>query len=209
MAKSFIEIIQDLFKGKGHAGSPAVVSSQTANLASISTPSSLDLVYDLVHERIVAQKEQRISLDVKINFILSYATALVSASLILQAVLLTLHRTSGSLLFSLVPFFPAQIVSTILLLSLLVFYIITVVLGIFAYKPRTYFQVPEPMEIYQQWVNKEEAETKQEMTRLMVKAYQDNAVELNKKVRLIDYALATLFVEAFLLVPLIIIQVVS
>lgn len=200
-------IIQGFFIKKRTRNLAIDQASSTA--ISQTTSSSLNLVYDLIHDRLVTQKDQWTALDTKINFILSYATALVSASLVLQAVLLTLRSAHGSPLFTIDLLLPAQLLAILVLIALLVFYIITVILGIFAYKPRSFRFTPEPEEIFRKWLDKEEIQTKQVMTEEMVKVFSLNEIGIYKKVRMIDYALATLFVEAFLLVPLIALQVVS
>lgn len=208
MTQGLSEIVQRLFSKKrtGHLFIDQTPSSSSGSQATLS---SLNLVYDLIHERLVAQRDQWATLDVKINFILSYATALVSASLVLQAVLLTLRSAHGTPLLTVDLLLPAQLLAILVLIALLVFYIITVILGIFAYKPRTFHFVPEPKEIFQRWLNEEEARTKQVLAEEMIEVFNLNEVGIYKKVRMIDYALATLFVEAFLLVPLIALQVVS
>lgn len=157
---------------------------------------SLDLIFLLTKERVNAQFQQVNALDSKANFMLGSSTALISAALVLQSVLLP--QTNNYLPAKLIPTYcPTNTLLQILpLLILLALYLTTIVTTFLAYKIRWYKQAPEPSELYRNYLHREESSTKAEVFRAMVEAYKENDKVIRSKVLWIKISFILLSFEA-------------
>jgi hypothetical protein len=140
---------------------------------------SLDLLLELIKDRIAVQRWQSSSFDSKANFVLGSATALISAALILQAVLVQI-RSQTALLPS-CPLVIHQSLRLLPLLALLVAYLATMLAAFFAYIVREYKHTPDLDELYNNHLNREERETKLEVCRAMLDVYKENDKIINNK----------------------------
>src|SRR5205085_10814142 len=93
-------------------GSPPESSKKEYNFP------SLDLIFELTKESITAQREQANALDSKANFVLGSATALISAALVLQAVLLSSLNTPLHQQSAVLPFYCSLLTTNMFLRSL-------------------------------------------------------------------------------------------
>lgn len=171
---------------------------------------SLDMAFDLTRELLAAQMERIDGLDAKANLALVSATAVVSAALLLQALLLPSH--SYSVCSVLIPGFvhalPLLVKRALPVLPLLITYLGVVITASYAYRVRDYQQVPTPRTLLDKYIDKPVDHTKALLFRAMVEAYEANEFEIKKKVVWIDYALLILVLETGLLVLLLLFQVV-
>jgi hypothetical protein len=167
---------------------------------------SLDLIFELTKERLAGQMQQVSNLDTKANFVLGSATALISAAVVLQAVLITPQTTAlpaQSQPITL-PFYcplPSdKFLRALPLLMLLLVYLLVVLIAYLSYKIRVYKQVPEPGELYKTYLYKHESDTKAEVFRAMLDAYKANDHTIRDKVTRLKAAFILLGCEAISLV---------
>ena len=151
---------------------------------------SLTLIFDVTKERIISQLTQAQSLDSKANFILGSATALVSASLVIQAVLLTPHT---SILIN-------KFLESLPLLILLISYLLVMIMAFLAYKVNNYKGVANPEKLYEYYLDKPEDTTKADIFRVMVEAYKHNEKVIKKKGKFVNCSFFALGSEVFVLV---------
>lgn len=170
-------------------------------------PSSLDLVFDLVRERVVNQHERLTALDTKVNYTLGGATALVSTALVLQSLLLP-HTNSDCSVFipHILYVLPLPIRRAIPLLPLLVTYLATVVTGVYSYRVRSIPRVPDPKRLAIFFLYQEENHTKKVVLRDMVNAFEQNEKLIFMKARVTNIAFILLVAESFALVLLLLYQ---
>ncbi len=140
---------------------------------------SLDLLFELIKDRIAVQRWQANSFYSKANFVLGSATALMSAALILQTVLLQMHPQAAGLLFC--PLFIHQSLRLLPLLALLVVYFATMLCAFFAYLVREYKYAPDLDELYKNYLNRDERSTKLEVFKSTLYVYKENDEIINNK----------------------------
>lgn len=133
---------------------------------------SLDLLFELVKDRIAVQRWQVGGLDNKANFVLGSATALISAALLLQAVLIQIRSQTAWLPSCPLPLH--QSLRLLPLLALLVVYLATMLSAFFAYIVREYKYPPDLDELYHSYLHREEKNTKLEVLRAMLDVYKEN-----------------------------------
>ncbi len=170
---------------------------------------SLNLIFELLKDRIALQWQQVNALDNKANFILLSATTIVSAALVLQAVLLTPQTTPTSQTISLPLYCPAysnRILQSLPLLILLAVYLSVMLTAYLAYKIREYKQAPEPDELFKYLVE-EEDRTREAVTRAMLEVCKSNALTYKNKVFRVKIAFILLACEAVALVAYLLFQV--
>jgi len=172
---------------------------------------SLDLAFVLTKELIAAQLQDVNASDSKASFAFGAGTAIVSAALILQSLLLPSHSHSSCSV--LIPSFlsflhslPTLLKKAIPLFPLLTAYIVVVITAFNAYRTRNYKQVPEPRTFLAD-LDKTEQDCKNEMFPEMVDAYECNKKVLEKKADWIDRALVSLVLETVGLALLVLYQV--
>jgi hypothetical protein len=179
---------------------------------------SLDLAFDLAKDRVAGQLEQVDALDTKANFILGSATTLLAAALVLQAVILTVQKSSpaqqvasSSTRTPIQPSFCSLITNKPLAFSpfviLLIIYLILMAISFAAYRLRAYQHTPDPETIYKKYLTEDATKTKAFIFRAMVAVYQENKKTIDRKVFWISTAFIALGVEVVALVLILFIQV--
>jgi ABC-type multidrug transport system fused ATPase/permease subunit len=168
-------------------------SNQPDKLPDFSNLKSIDLIFDLVKGRSALQMDQADKLDTKAYSVMTSATALVSAALILQAVLPALSSSTH------ISFFNQALQLTPLAL-LLAAYLAVMITAILAYKLRQYAQTPNPMTLFQNYLDKPELYTKAKVLRSTVEDYKKNEEEINKKIKWNTWAIRVLWVQTILFV---------
>ncbi len=170
---------------------------------------SLNLIFDLLKDRIALQWQQTNALDNKANFILVSATALVSAALVLQAVLLTPQTAPVSQITSLPFYCPTstnRILHSLPLLILLAVYLFVMLSAYLAYQIRVYKQAPEPDELFKYLID-EEDKTMEAVTRAMLEVCKSNNLTIRSKVLRVKIAFILLGFEVLALVAYLFFQV--
>ena len=152
---------------------------------------SLDLAFTLTKELIASQLEDVNALDTKASFALGSGTAVVSAALVLQSLLLPSHPHLSCSIFipnflSFLRLLPPLLKKSLSLFPLLFTYFLVVFSSSNAYKTRDYKRVPKPRSFLDN-LDKTEQECKNEMFPEMVAAYEWNQKEAEKKAKWIDY----------------------
>lgn len=170
---------------------------------------SLELVFDLVKERITAQLMQVDGLDNKANFIKGAATGLVSIAFVLQSVLLAAHPQSYC--STIIPIFihtlPPLLKRAIPLLPLLITFLIVIYTSHKSYKIDNYHEVPaNPRVLFNSYLEEELAATKIDILDRMVINYEKNKEKIDCKARWVNHALFWLEIEAVALVALLLYQ---
>jgi hypothetical protein len=165
---------------------------------------SLNLVFDLTKERIKGQGEQVKAVDDKANFIFVSSTALVSASLVLQSVVVkSSPNQPTSSAYCPMPtngFLSTTLLNTILILVLLLVYISVIITAYLAYKNRKFGFIPEPDELYSTYLRKEQNVTKEHVLQVMRSAYNMNEKTIDSKVFCLKLAFILLICEVIVLV---------
>lgn len=154
---------------------------------------SLELVFDLVKDRHSVQMDQSDKLDTKAYSIMTSATALVSAALVLQAVLPSLQS------FPKLPI-TGMILQVIPLALLLATYLGVMVTAIAAYKLRKFYYSPDPDALYQDYLQKSERYTKAKVLRAVIEDYRRNEKEIDRKITWNRWAIRALWTETILFV---------
>jgi hypothetical protein len=170
------------------------------------TLASLDFIFDLVKERMVAQLARIDGLDNKANFIMGAGTALVSIALTLQAAVLTSH-TSGyctPIIPTFIHVWPPLLRHAIPLLPLIITYIIVIYLSQKAYKIDSYHDIPANPDALYTYLeqNQDVATIKVDIYDRMRVNFTKNEEKINAKARWIQYALWLLELEGISLVLL-------
>jgi hypothetical protein len=165
---------------------------------------SLDLIFEFTKERISNQKEQVTALDNRVNFVLGSATTVVSAALILQAVLLSSHNLVQ---LSYCAIFVNQFLKVLPLLVLLFLYLLVMLTAFLGYKIRYYKQVPDPNELYRTYLRKEKNVTKAEVFRAMLEAYNENIKTIKNKAIWVKTAFFLFIFEVIVLTVVLLVQV--
>ena len=166
----------------------------------------LPLAFDLIRERFYAQKERLNALDTKANFALTAATGLVSAGLVLQSLLLPHpHSVCSIYIPNFFHSFPILVKRALPLLPLLITYLIVMIIGYRAYKTRILSDVPTPRSLAD-FLPDPDYYIKAIVLSTMIEAYEENAIELNHKALLVDWAFRFLVLESAMLVLLLLYQ---
>ena len=155
-------------------------------------------VFTLSKEVLDSQLEQADKLDGKADSTQISATALVSAALVLEAVLITLN---GSLLI--------RIIQIALLLALLVIHVVVVINASNAYRIADYQGLANPETLRTRYLDMPDKVTKKALLKAMTYAYQENEKINDKKVKLIDRAINWRTAEAAILVVVLLTQIIS
>lgn len=178
---------------------------------------SLDLLFELGKQRMSDQMDQINALDTKANFIIGSATTLLSAALVLQAVILTIQKSSSSQTTSLAHtgainsfFYCSSLLKSglqiIPILTFFVVYLILMVVSFFAYRLRAYQLVPDLEIAYQKYINTNPIDTKAIVFRAMVEVYKNNKSTIQRKVFWLSTAFIFLGIEAAILVLVLLVQ---
>jgi len=172
---------------------------------------SLDLIFELTKECIAAQREQANALDSKANFVLGSATALVGADLVLQAVLVASPSTPLHPQSAVLPFYCSLLTTSVFsrslpLLALLIVYFATTLSACLAYMVRGYRYAPNPTELYQSYLSREERSTKAEVFRAMLEAFKENDKILRKRLFWVRTAFIAFGCEVVMLVLVLLVQ---
>lgn len=167
--------------------------NQPEKLPDFSNLHSLDLIFDLVKDRSTVQMDQSDKLDAKAYSVMTSATALVSAALVLQAVLPSLQPSPHISVFN-------EVLQLILLVLLLAAYLTVMITAILAYKLRKYYQTPNPIVLYQNYSDKPERYTKAKVLRSVVEDYKKNEEENDDKIKWNKWAIRALWAETILFV---------
>lgn len=174
---------------------------QTETSVDVSEFHSLEFIFELVKERIAIQMDQVDKLDTKAYSIMTSATALVSAALVLQAVLPSLqashHISIGDQILQIIP-----------LILLLLAYLATMIASIVAYKLRKYRRSPDPVVLYQNYLKEQESYTKAKVLRSLLDDFQENEKEIDKKINWNKRSIISLWSETILFVAFLIFNVV-
>ncbi len=147
---------------------------------------SLDLLFELTKERNKIQLEQTDKLDSKAITVLTSATAIVSAALILQAVLQPSPNTS--LVYTLLQRLPIAL--------LMIFYLLAMIAGLTELMIRTYKLTPDPSRLYERYLMKHPEYTKAKVYKSMVDDYNVNEDKIEDLVYWIKMAIVALWIEA-------------
>ncbi|HEU5230456.1 MAG TPA: hypothetical protein VFU49_21730 [Ktedonobacteraceae bacterium] len=140
---------------------------------------SLDLLFELIKDRIAVQRWRASDFDSKANFLLGAGTALMSAALLLQSVLLQTRPQAA--MFPFCPLLIHQSLRLLPLLVLLVVYLATMLCAFFAYIVREYKYAPDLGELYNRSLKREERSTKLEALRDLIDVYKENDKIINNK----------------------------
>jgi hypothetical protein len=160
---------------------------------------SLNLIFDLTKERIENQRERVNALDSKANFTLISATTLISAALVIQTA--GPSKASPGFIFPSYCFINNnRLLNALPLLLLLFFYLCVLFTAYLAYKNRIYKYVPEPDELLNTYLVKEEEITKAEVFEAMRFAYNHNERTIKNKASRLELAFILLGCEAITLV---------
>lgn len=162
---------------------------------------SLDIVLDLMKERMAGQSDQITALDTKANTILGIATTIIATALVLQAVLLAApaaHLSSIAYGFSQKG-----------LVVLLFIYLVTMLTAAFSgYWVSNYQRVPEPAQLLT-YVAKPSQETKETIVGSMAQAFERNKRIIKRKVWGTRIAMITFGCEVAALVIILALQAFS
>jgi hypothetical protein len=151
---------------------------------------SLDILFDHTKERNKAQLEQTDKLDNKAITVLTSASAIVSAALILQAVLPPLSNISPIMKF----------LTELPLMLLLVIYLTTMCGGLIVLMVHTYKLTPDPVRLYEEYLFKDENFTKAKLLKSMIDDYKDNKPRVDNQAYWVKYAIVAIWIEAVLFV---------
>jgi hypothetical protein len=169
---------------------------------------SLDFAFNIIKEFITAQLQGVDALDTKANFAIGAATGVLSAALIFQPSLFTLHNHSSC--SAIIPGFihalPLLLRKALPLLILLCIYLFVMILFFAAYKIRDFQQVPEPKHFLQN-LHLTVQDAQESMIAAMVAAHEHNKKESEKKARAINTALMGVGAETLVLGLLLLYQV--
>lgn len=168
---------------------------------------SLDLAFEISQNLIVAQQQRINAIDTKANFVFGAATGLVGTGLIMQSVLLTNYSQavcSGTLKF--LNILPLSVQRSLPLLLLLFVYIVVLYFAYISYKVRDFHETPDLSVILQDYLDKDERETKAVVFQSMVNAYERNEYLISKKAAYTNSAFVFLMIEAAMFVVLIVFQ---
>lgn len=201
LPNSFKNVLRPLLnrKARKQTNHPSVSPTNAA----VKKP-SLDLAFELTRERLAAQTQYSKSIDDKANFAQGSATALVSAALVVQAVIVQNHISCA--VFSFFHGVSPAVDRVLPLLPLLLPYVGVIILGIRAGRLNVYLQSPKPDKLLQEYLEQEESQTKEILLRSMVYAHAVNEQTLKRKSKWVTYTLILLTIEAFMLVPTLILQ---
>ena len=159
---------------------------------------SLDLVFDLLKERVASQLAQADGLDSKANNIIVAASALLAAGLVLQGAILTLQTSALTLNFTYTR--PGLIV-------LLGSYLITMFAAIGGgFSIRSFEQIPEPEPFVAHYLTRPVEETKGVVIETQIEVYKTNHRILKSKILTLRIASIGLCVEIVVLIILLLLQ---
>jgi len=170
---------------------------------------SLNLAFDISQTLFAAQSQRINAIDTKANFVFGAATGLVGTGLIMQSVLLADHSQiacTSTLKFLRV--FPLLVQRSLPLLLLLFVYIFVLSFAYISYRIRDFQETPNLGVILQNYLDKDEKETKAVVFQMMVNAYERNEHLISKKATYTNSAFVFLLIEAAMLVVLIVFQAV-
>jgi hypothetical protein len=181
--------------------------TQVLTTNTVSEFPSLDLVTDLVWDLVKSQPGRANALDSKASFVLSAATTLIAAALVLFPPILTSHSACSTVMPLLVRALPALVKRAVLVLPLLIMYGLVMFFAYQAYKIRRYVEVPLPRPLLDRYVDKPEEYTKAIVIQSMVDAYEENEDEITNKADYVYRALIFLMLEALVFVLLLLFRV--
>lgn len=162
---------------------------------------SLELILNLVKERSTIQIDQSDKLDAKAYSVMTSATALISAALVLEAVLSSLPSTTNTTTLN-------GFLQIIPLVLLLIAYLGVMIISIAAYNLRKYAQTPDPITLYQKYLEKSERYTKAMVLRSIIEDYKNNEKEIDKKIKWNKWAIKAIWSETILFVAFLLFHVV-
>jgi hypothetical protein len=146
---------------------------------------SLGILFDLTKERNKVQLEQPDKLDTKAVTVLTTATAMVSAALILQAVLPPLSgRSLANKLFEELP-----------LMLLLISYFTAMAGGLIDLMIHPYKLTPDPVRLYEEYLEKEESYTRAKVFKSMIDDYRANEKTIKNQIYWVKYAIVAVWIE--------------
>ena len=151
---------------------------------------SLEILFDLTKERNKAQLEQTDKLDNKAVTVLASASAIVSAGLILQAVLPPLSNNSPLMKFLI----------ELPLMLLLVTYLTAMSGGLIVLMVHTYKLTPNPVRLYNKYLFKNEKFTKAKVLKSMIDDYNNNQPKVDNQAYWVKYTIVAIWIEAILFV---------
>lgn len=160
---------------------------------------SYDLVLELMRERATAQFDHVNALDVKANGIMTTATTLLGAALVLQAAWLSFSNRTIASLVLLHAQWPIMV--------LIIIYAITMIAATIAgYWIRTFERVPEP-NVLQEYALEPMATTQSKMVGTMATAFDENKKAITFKVRWLKISTIFLLAEIITLAVSLFIQI--
>lgn len=159
---------------------------------------SYDLVLDLMRERVIAQFDQVNALDSKANGVITAATTLLGAALVLQAAWLSLSNRNIS---------PVFVHTQPIMIILLIIYALTLIMSIISgYWVQTFRRVPEPNAL-QEYALKPQGITQSKMVGTMAEAFDQNKKIISFKVWSLRIATSFLLSEVIVLAVLLSMQI--
>jgi hypothetical protein len=176
---------------------------------------SVNIVFDLIKDHLGSQMEQVDALDSKANFILVSATTLLSAALVIQAVSLAPPQNTASAQFvanspKLLSYCLSstnKLINTLPLLVLFATYLLVTLSAFLAYKIGKYQHGSEPNSLFKDYLPREESDTKAEVAKKMLDAYNNNILTIKKKARRITTAFVLLGLQIIALIIYLIFQI--
>ena len=150
---------------------------QTPNATSDSEPSSHNLIFNHSQESVSDQLKYAKEQDNRAYVVMVIATALVSAAVVLQAVVPTNCNTTISRFLQIVP------------ISLLGFtFLETIIIATIGWGVRKYWGQADTLTLYTHYLDKPEQDTKDALMKYSVNAYHENQKQLKIKAFWVKFA---------------------
>jgi hypothetical protein len=156
----------------------------------------VEIILDLVRERVEGQREQVDGLDNKAGFVLTSATILLGTALTAQVAI-----TQSS-----VSVFGHSLSRALPLVLLVLPYLAAVATAYQAYKVRPYSLAPEPDMLVMHFLDAPPGEVRENVARAMAKAFADNLAKVKEKVKWTRWALWALGIETVVLMLVLIVE---
>ena len=161
---------------------------------------SLDIVLDLVRDQLNTQDDYANTLDAKAGFILGSASLLTGILVIFKIPL-----PVGDFLVRLLGSGTARWLSALPVVALVI-YLVIVTTAYKAYRLRNFYQVPNPNTLVDAYLTQAENATKATMVATMLTVFNDNEHTLKGKAASTSVAFAALWIEAFTVLLMLIVQ---
>jgi hypothetical protein len=175
----------------------------------MATRPSLDIAYNLIKERLEIQRVQVAALDGKANFGLTSATLLTTGTVGIHTALATAQKTATYQFFVIAELaIDITVIATVLTIIAFIAYVCVVYAAYRGYQLRVFKTVPDPELLLSEYLNESEAKTKAVVVETMSVVFYENEELVKDKIRWVELSLASLVIEASLLLLLTLFQIV-